>query len=114
MTGDATVLIDLTRDEAASRAGMESSWRNKLSKAERSDLQVPKAGPEAGAVLRWLLEAEQKQRQKRGCRAMRAGDLAERWQDAKAEGAGGDEGAGIACVSARTWSAMQRRGNVRS
>jgi hypothetical protein len=98
MTGDATVLIDLTRDEAALRAGMESSWRNKLSKAERSDLQVQKAGLKP-AQYRWLLEAEQKQRQKRGYRAMPL-EMTERWQDAKAEGAGGDKGAGIAVFRA--------------
>ncbi|MEQ1784590.1 MAG: GNAT family N-acetyltransferase [Hyphomonadaceae bacterium] len=93
MTGDATVLIDLTKDEAALRADMESSWRNKLSKAERSDLQVQKAGVKPGQY-RWLLEAEQKQRQKRGYRAMPL-EMTERWQDAKAEGANGDKSAGL-------------------
>ncbi len=98
MTGDATVLIDLTRDEAALRADMESSWRNKLSKAERSDLQVQKAGVKP-AQYRWLLEAEQKQRQKRGYRAMPL-EMTERWQDAKAEGANGDKAAGLAVFRA--------------
>ncbi len=98
MTGDATVLIDLTRDEAALRADMESSWRNKLSKAERSDLQVQKAGVKP-AQYRWLLEAEQKQRQKRGYRAMPL-EMTERWQDAKADGANGDKAAGLAVFRA--------------
>ena len=44
MTGDATVLIDLTKDEDALRAAMDQGWRNRLSKAERSDLLVQKAG----------------------------------------------------------------------
>ena len=98
MTGDATVLIDLTRDEAALRSDLEASWRNKLSKAERSELQVQKAGLKP-AQYRWLLEAEAKQRQKRGYRAMPL-EMTERWQDAKAEGAGGDKGAGIAVFRA--------------
>lgn len=98
MTGDATVLIDLTRDEAVLRADMESSWRNKLSKAERSELQVQKAGLKP-AQYRWLLEAEQKQRQKRGYRAMPL-EMTERWQNAKAEGAKGDKGAGLAVFRA--------------
>ncbi|MEQ1781494.1 MAG: GNAT family N-acetyltransferase [Hyphomonadaceae bacterium] len=98
MTGDATVLIDLTRDEAALRADMESSWRNKLSKAERSALLVQKAGLKL-AQYRWLLEAEQKQRQKRGYRAMPL-EMTERWQDAKADGANGDKAAGLAVFRA--------------
>jgi lipid II:glycine glycyltransferase (peptidoglycan interpeptide bridge formation enzyme) len=98
MTGDATVLIDLTQDEAALRADMESSWRNKLSKAERSELVVQKAGLKP-AQYRWLLEAETRQRQKRGYRAMPL-ELTERWQEAKADGAGGDKSAGIAVFRA--------------
>lgn len=69
MTGDATVLIDLTKDEAALRSAFESSWRNKLSKAERSDLVLQKSGLKP-AQYRWLLDAETQQRQKRGYRAM--------------------------------------------
>lgn len=98
MTGDATVLVDLSQEEAALRAGLESSWRNKLSKAERSDLVVQKAGVKP-AQYRWLLEAEAKQRQKRGYRAMPL-EMTERWQDAKADGANGDKGAGIAVYRA--------------
>jgi hypothetical protein len=98
MTGDATVLIDLTKDEDALRAAMESSWRNKLSKAERSELVVQKAGLKP-AQYRWLLDAEAKQRVKRGYRSMPT-EMTERWQDAKAEGAGGDRGAGVAVFRA--------------
>lgn len=98
MTGDATVLVDLTQDEAALKSAMESSWRNKLNKAERSELQVQKAGLKP-AQYRWLLDAEAKQRQKRGYRAMPL-DMTEQWQDAKAEGANGDKGAGIAVYRA--------------
>jgi hypothetical protein len=98
MTGDATVLIDLTQDEAALRSAMESSWRNKLSKAERSDLVLQKSGLKP-AQYRWLLDAEAKQRQKRGYRAMPL-EMTELWQDAKAEGAKGDRGAGLAVFRA--------------
>lgn len=98
MTGDATVLLDLTREEADLRAAMGQSWRNKLSKAERSDLVVQKGGTKA-AQYRWLLEAEAQQRQKRGYRAMPV-EMTERWQDAKAEGASGDKAAGIAVFRA--------------
>lgn len=98
MTGDATVLVDLTRDEAALKSDMESSWRNKLNKAERSDLVVQKTGTKP-AQYRWLLEAEAKQRQKRGYRAMPL-EMTEAWQDAKAGGASGDKGAGIAVFRA--------------
>lgn len=98
MTGDATVLIDLIQDEATLRTGFESSWRNKLSKAERSDLVVQKSGLKP-AQYRWLIDAEMQQRQKRGYRAMPL-ELTERWQDAKAEGAKGDRGAGLAVYRA--------------
>lgn len=98
MTGDATVLIDLTKDEDALRAAMEGGWRNRLSKAERSDLQVQKAGVKP-AQYRWLLDAESKQRVKRGYRAMPV-EMTERWQDAKADGANGDKGAGLAVYRA--------------
>ncbi|MDP3492944.1 MAG: GNAT family N-acetyltransferase [Hyphomonadaceae bacterium] len=98
MTGDATVLLDLTQDEAALRSAFESSWRNKLSKAERSDLVLQKSGLKP-AQYRWLLDAETRQRQKRGYRAMPL-ELTERWQDAKAEGASGDRGAGLAVFRA--------------
>jgi len=98
MTGDATVLVDLTKDEDALRAAMDQGWRNRLSKAERSDLVVQKAGVKP-SQYRWLLEAEAKQRARRGYRAMPV-DMTERWQDAKADGARGDKAAGLAVYRA--------------
>jgi len=98
MTGDATVLIDLSKDEDVLRAAMDQGWRNRLSKAERSDLVVQKAGVKP-AQYRWLLDAEAKQRVKRGYRAMPV-EMTERWQDAKADGARGDKGAGLAVYRA--------------
>ncbi len=93
MTGDATVLLDLTREEVALRAAMDQGWRNRLSKAERSGLQVQKAGTKP-AQYRWLLDAEAKQRQKRGYRAMPV-EMTERWQ-----GERGERGAGVAVYRA--------------
>ena len=98
MTGDATVLIDLSRSEGALRAAMDQGWRNRLSKAERSDLVVQKAGVKP-AQYRWLLDAEARQRVKRGYRSMPV-EMTERWQDAKADGAGGDKAAGLAVYRA--------------
>jgi lipid II:glycine glycyltransferase (peptidoglycan interpeptide bridge formation enzyme) len=94
MTGDATVLIDLCQDEATLRAGMAPTWRNKLAKAEKSGLAPQKSGLKP-AQYRWLLDAEAKQRQKRGYRAMPL-ELTERWQDEKACAATSDRGAGLA------------------
>ena len=93
-----SAVLKLTQDEAALRSAFESSWRNKLSKAERSDLVLQKSGLKP-AQYRWLLDAEIRQRQKRGYRAMPL-ELTERWQDAKADGANGDRGAGLAVFRA--------------
>lgn len=98
MTGDATVLLDLAKDEDALRASMDQGWRNRLSKAERSDLVVQKAGVKP-AQYRWLLDAEARQRVNRGYRAMPI-EMTERWQDAKAVGAKGDKSAGLAVFRA--------------
>jgi hypothetical protein len=98
MTGDATVQIDLSSHEGALRAAMDQGWRNRLSKAERSELVVQKSGVKP-AQYRWLLDAEARQRVKRGYRAMPP-EMTERWQDAKADGAGGDRGAGLAIYRA--------------
>jgi lipid II:glycine glycyltransferase (peptidoglycan interpeptide bridge formation enzyme) len=51
------------------------------------------------AQYRWLLDAEAKQRQKRGYRAMPL-EMTERWQEEKATAANGDRGAGLAVFRA--------------
>ncbi len=94
MTGDATVQLDLTRSEEDLRAGMDQGWRNRLSKAERDGLVVQKTGVKP-AQYRWLLDAEAKQRRKRGYRAMPL-ELTEKWQDNKIFIAKGDRNAGLA------------------
>ncbi len=94
MTGDATVLLDLEKSEEQLRAAMDQGWRNRLSKAERAGLVVQKGGLKP-AQYRWLLDAEARQRQKRGYRAMPL-EMTERWQESKSEAARGDKGAGLA------------------
>ena len=65
MTGAATVMLDLTPDETQLRAGLQGNWRNALNSAEKGKLQIARMSPKPGAY-RWLLEAEEKQRQERG------------------------------------------------
>jgi hypothetical protein len=81
MTGDATVLIDLTPAEDALRASLDGKWRNSLGKAEKSALKIARGGARP-AQYRWLIQTEEKQRQSRGYRAL-PGDLVEAWQEAK-------------------------------
>jgi hypothetical protein len=83
MTGEATVLIDLTHDESALRSGLDQNWRNRLNKAEKSSLVMQKSGIKPAQYL-WLLDAEAKQRSKRGYRGMPL-EMTEHWQTAKAE-----------------------------
>jgi hypothetical protein len=52
--GYRTVWLDLTRDEAALRAGLHQKWRNSLNQAERASLTVEV--DRDGATLPWLLE----------------------------------------------------------
>lgn len=98
MTGEATVLLDLTKDEAALRSGLDQNWRNRLNKAEKSPLVMQKSGIKP-AQYRWLLDAEAKQRTRRGYRGMPL-EMTEHWQSAKAEAAGGDRNAGLAVFRA--------------
>ena len=58
-------MLDLTPDETQLRAGMQGNWRNALNSAEKGKLQIARMSPKPGAY-RWLLEAEEKQRQERG------------------------------------------------
>lgn len=101
-TGDATVLIDLTPDETALRAQLDGKWRNALVKAEKSDLKAERGGSKP-AQYRWLLDAEMKQREARGYRALPA-ELTEAWQAAKlksdALNKAGDKSGGIALYRA--------------
>jgi len=81
MTGDATVLVDLSPDEPTLRSALESNWRNKLNKADKSPLRIARGGSKP-AQYRWLLQTEEKQRHARGYRSL-PGDLVEAWQEAR-------------------------------
>lgn len=65
MTGLSTVTLDLTQDADALRAGFEVRWRNRLSSAERSGLDVQRVGTNPNQ-FRWLVEADMAQRAERG------------------------------------------------
>lgn len=98
MTGDATVLIDLNPEPEALRAQLDGKWRNALAKAEKSALKVERVGAKPGQY-RWLLDAELKQREARGYRALPP-ELTEAWQAAKLAGAPEDKSGGVVAFRA--------------
>jgi hypothetical protein len=93
MTGDATVRIDLTQDEASLRAALDGKWRNRLVAAEKSGLVFTSAAARPGQY-QWLLDEELKQRRTKGYRGLPA-DLTGAWQTAKASARGADKRAGV-------------------
>lgn len=93
MTGDATVRIDLTPDEAALRKSLDGKWRNRLVAAEKSDLKFTSSGAKPGQY-QWLLDEEHKQRRKKGYRGLPVG-LTIAWQEEKVKAKGEDKRAGI-------------------
>jgi GNAT acetyltransferase-like protein len=68
MTGHSTVILDLTQDVDALRAGLDQKWRNNLKAAEKSGLSVVSNGTKL-AQYRWLLASEEGQRAARGYRS---------------------------------------------
>lgn len=93
LTGDATVRINLKKDEETLRAGLDGKWRNRLVVAEKSDLKFTPAGNRPGQY-QWLLEKEAEQRKSRGYRGLPP-DMTIAWQDAKAGAKGADKRAGV-------------------
>jgi len=69
MTGYSTALLDLTPDMPDLRAGLEKRFRQPLGRAEKSDLTVHRVGTNVGQY-RWLMDAEQQQRDNRGLQGM--------------------------------------------
>lgn len=65
MTGQSTVLLDITKPLEDLRAGLDRRWRAPLASAESSELKIHRVGTNAGQY-RWLLDAEMQQREKRG------------------------------------------------
>ncbi len=68
MTGHSTVMLDLSQDLEALRAGLDQKWRNNLKAAEKSGLSVVTNGTKL-AQYRWLLTSEEGQRAVRGYRS---------------------------------------------
>lgn len=71
MTGWHTVMLDLTQDEAALRAGLNGKWRNRLKAAEKAGVTVAPFGRRPDRYA-WLLARDEEQQQARGYRAMPA------------------------------------------
>jgi lipid II:glycine glycyltransferase (peptidoglycan interpeptide bridge formation enzyme) len=65
MTGESTVILNLTHSDAQLRAAMDARWRNRLAAAEGAGLQVQRVGANP-AQYAWLMEEELKQRLSRG------------------------------------------------
>ena len=61
MTGQSTVMLDITQSLPDLRAGLDKRWRHRLGGAENSELTVHRVGTNPGQY-RWLLDAEMKQR----------------------------------------------------
>ena len=69
MTGYSTALLDLTPSMADLRAGLEKRFRHRVGGAEKSDLTVHRVGTNVGQY-RWLMDAEQLQRDNRSLQGM--------------------------------------------
>ena len=69
MTGYSTALLDLSPTMADLRAGFDKRFRQPLVSAEKSELTVHRVGTNLGQY-RWLMDAEQQQRDKRGFQGM--------------------------------------------
>ena len=69
MSGYSTALLDLTPDMSSLRAGLEKRFRHRVGGAEKSELTVHRVGTNVGQY-RWLMDAEQQQRENRGLQGM--------------------------------------------
>ena len=69
MTGYSTALLDLTPSMEDLRAGLEKRFRHRVGGAEKSELTVHRVGTNVGQY-RWLMDAEQQQRDNRGLQGM--------------------------------------------
>ena len=65
MTGQSTVMLDITQSLPDLRAGLDKRWRHRLGGAENSELTVHRVGTNPGQY-RWLLDADMQQREQRG------------------------------------------------
>jgi hypothetical protein len=69
MTGYATALLDLSPSMEDLRTGLEKRFRHRVGGAEKSELTVHRVGTNVGQY-RWLMDAEQQQRDNRGLQGM--------------------------------------------
>jgi hypothetical protein len=69
MTGYSTALLDLSPSMEDLRAGLEKRFRHRVGGAEKSELTVHRVGTNVGQY-RWLMDAEQQQRENRGLQGM--------------------------------------------
>lgn len=65
MTGQSSVMLDITKSLPDLRAGLDKRWRHRLGGAENSELTIHRVGTNPGQY-RWLLDADMQQREKRG------------------------------------------------
>ena len=65
MTGQSSVMLDITKSLPDLRAGLDKRWRHRLGGAENSELTIHRVGTNPGQY-RWLLDADIQQRQQRG------------------------------------------------
>ena len=65
MTGQSTVMLDITQSLPDLRAGLDKRWRHRLGGAENSELTIHRVGTNPGQY-RWLLDADIQQREQRG------------------------------------------------
>lgn len=71
MTGAAGAVLDLASSPDAIKAGMHQKWRNRLYKAQRSELDVVCVQP-THALAQWLMDEETKQRKDKRYKALEA------------------------------------------
>jgi len=69
MTGYSTALLDLSSSMEDLRAGLEKRFRHRVGGAEKSELTVHRVGTNVGQY-RWLMDAEQQQRDNLGLQGM--------------------------------------------
>lgn len=71
MTGESEALLEICSDRTTQQAQMHQKWRNRLFKAERSDLQIRRVRSDH-PLAQWLMKAETQQRKERGYKALPA------------------------------------------
>lgn len=71
MTGETDAILAIAPSDAEQQAQMHQKWRNRLCKAQRSDLEVRQVKP-GHPLAAWLMEQEGAQRHSKGYRGLPA------------------------------------------